>query len=44
MKHNHVLKELYFDLLTLGSGGGGGGGGGLRTKYLLPCCCIGDFL
>ena len=33
MQHDHVLKKLNFDHLTLRSGrggGGGGGGGGLR--------------
>ena len=42
MQHDHVLKKLNFDILTLpkgwGGGGRGGGGGGLQAKYLLPCC------
>ena len=38
MQHDHVLKNLNFDLLiphtrVLQVGG-------LRAKYLLPCCCI----
>ena len=28
MQHDHVLKKLICDLLTLRGGGGGGGGGG----------------
>ena len=45
MQHDHILKKMNFDLLIppQGSGRGWGGGGvldGLRTKYLLPCCCI----
>ena len=34
MQHDHVLKKLNFDLLTLM------GGRGLRAKYLLPCWYI----
>ena len=39
MQHNHDLKKLSFDLLTLRVDGGG-----VYGKYLLPCCCIRDSL
>ena len=45
MQHDHVLKKLNFDLFDpILRVGGEGGRGGLRTKYLLPCCCIRDSL
>ena len=43
MQHDHVLKNVYFDVLTP-PGSGVGVGGGLREKYLLPYCCIHDYL
>ena len=36
------IYHTTFDLLIPRSRGGGGGG--LRTRYLLPCCCIRDSL
>ena len=44
MQHDHILKNLKFDLLTLFPGGRGVGGGLREKKYLLPCCCIPDSL
>ena len=37
MQHDHVLKKLNFDLLTLPSQS-------VARGYLLPCCCIRDSL
>ena len=37
MQHGHVLKNLYFNLLTPKAGEGD-----LQEKYLLPCGCICD--
>ena len=37
MEHGHILKNIYFNLLTPKAGEGG-----LRRKYLLPCGCICD--
>ena len=44
MQHEHVLKN--FDLMTPSpvSGVDGWMGRGLQAKYLVPCCCIYDFL
>ena len=39
MQHDIVLKKLNFDLLTQ-SPRVVGEWGDLRTKHLLPCCCI----
>ena len=42
MQHDHVLKQLTFDLLT--SSSGSGVGAGLQSKHLLSFYCIRDFL
>ena len=44
MQHDHVPKQLNFDLLTQSQGQGDGVDSGLRAKYLLPYCCIRDSL
>ena len=41
MQHDHFLKKMNFDLLTLSQGSGGGE---YANKILLSCCCIRDSL
>ena len=46
MQYEHVLKKLNFDHLTpmVCVCVCGGGGWGLRSQYLLPHCCIRDYI